>query len=133
MHYPLAASTTWTPRIWPFKVHVRGKQPYDELHRHLLVVKNLGPAASGRVQLGRRPLFWALKPSGLAFSGKLGFAETDMYWPLTHMVAPKQRGTAVSACHSKTDGWIGSLGYDGDPAFSGGRRTGVWLSHGGAR
>ncbi len=32
---------------------------------------------------------------GLPFSGEYGFAETEMYWPLTHTVAPAGQGTAV--------------------------------------
>jgi hypothetical protein len=61
--------------------------------------------------------------SGLSFSGELGFAETDMFWTLTHMIAPKERSLQCTDCHGE-DGRLDwrALGYDDDPAFAGGRR-----------
>ena len=50
------------------------------------------------------------------FSGEYGFAETESWWKLNHMVAPKADALKCVACHgddSRMD-WA-ALGYDGDP------------------
>ena len=62
--------------------------------------------------------------NGLAYSGEYDFAPTDMYWPITHMVAPKEQALQCDNCHVE-DGegvldWR-ALGYEGDPMFYGGR------------
>ena len=49
-----------------------------------------------------------------------GFAETTMYWPQTHMVAPKERALQCQSCHAEGGrmDWA-ALGYDGDPILQG--------------
>ena len=42
-----------------------------------------------------------MKDAGLPFSGKVDFIETEMYWPIAHMVAPKEKALACTECHSK--------------------------------
>jgi hypothetical protein len=61
--------------------------------------------------------------SKIPYSGKYGFAETEMYWPLSHMVSTKEKALACTDCHgerSRMD-WK-ALGYAGDPIQTGGRR-----------
>lgn len=108
-------------RIWPFKVH-RGVQPYDTQNAYLLA-----PVTAGKDGYWSK-FDWDLafrlgeKTSGLAFSGKYGWAKTEMVWPLTHMVAPKDKAMGCTECHgerSRLD-WK-ALGYPGDPIKSGGR------------
>jgi hypothetical protein len=36
---------------------------------------------------------------GVPFSGKVDFIKTQMYWPITHMVAPAKDALACSECH----------------------------------
>ena len=36
---------------------------------------------------------------GLAYSGEYGFADTVMFWPITHMVAPAQQALQCVDCH----------------------------------
>jgi octaheme c-type cytochrome (tetrathionate reductase family) len=108
-------------RIWPFKVH-RGDQIFDAEYRHLLIPKTVGPDGywetfdwDAAARLGSRA-------SGLRYSGKYGFAETEMYWPLTHMVGPKEEALRCHDCHesgARID-WR-ALGYSGDPVRWGGR------------
>jgi len=104
-----------TARIWPFKV-MRGKQPYDTVNNSFLVSHLFGKDDAA---------FWktfnwdkALR-AGMAeakeigqtdmdFSGKFDFVETEMYWPITHMVAPKEDALACNECHSK-DGRLAKL------------------------
>jgi hypothetical protein len=40
-----------------------------------------------------------MKAAGLPFSGTVGFVETEMYWPITHMVAPKEQALRCDDCH----------------------------------
>jgi octaheme c-type cytochrome (tetrathionate reductase family) len=108
-------------RIWPFKVH-RARQPYDSGNDYLFPPVTGGPGGywttfdwDGAFRLGS-------KASNIAYSGKHGFAPTEMYWPLSHMVAPKEKALACTDCHgerSRLD-WKG-LGYPGDPITTGGR------------
>ncbi len=88
-------------RIWPVK-RVHGKQPYDTEHLTLLVPHTATPDDTA---------FWynfdwakALKAgadaSGQPYSGKFAFVETSMLWPITHMVAPKERALGCAECHA---------------------------------
>ena len=57
-----------------------------------------------------------MKASGLAYSGEYGFAETAMYWPINHMVAPKEKALKCDDCHGEKGrmDWA-ALGYGKDP------------------
>ncbi|MGF1548398.1 MAG: tetrathionate reductase family octaheme c-type cytochrome [Thiotrichales bacterium] len=96
-------------RIWPFKV-MRGKQPYDTVNNVLLVAHLFGKSenaywrsydwdkalVSGMAEAKR------IGQTQVEYSGKFDFVETKMYWPITHMVAPKEDALACAECHSKT-------------------------------
>ena len=60
--------------------------------------------------------------TGLDYSGSYAFAETEMYWPTTHMVQPKEKALQCGDCHSEQGrlDWA-ALGYPGDPIEWGGR------------
>ena len=60
--------------------------------------------------------------TGLPYSGEYGFANTTMFWPQTHMVAPKTVALQCQACHSEGGrmDWE-ALGYPGDPIKWGSR------------
>jgi len=108
-------------RIWPFKIHL-ARQPYDEVYRHLLVVKTAGAGGYWTEFDWDKAARLGSEASGLPYSGKVGFAETDMYWPLTHMVAPRERALQCTDCHGEGNrmDWK-ALGYGDDPALTGGR------------
>ena len=40
---------------------------------------------------------------GLPYSGEYGFVETIMYWPVNHMVAPKDQAVGCAECHVRGD------------------------------
>ena len=42
-----------------------------------------------------------MKVAGRPFSGKVDFINTQMSWPITHMVAPAEDSLACDECHSK--------------------------------
>jgi hypothetical protein len=110
-------------KIWPFKVH-RANQIYDKVHNYLLQPKTVGEGGYWTefdwdlaARLGSEAV-------GLDYSGDYGFAPTEMYWPLSHMVAPKENALQCTDCHgeeSRMD-WIG-LDYFGDPLRWGGRHV----------
>ena len=102
-------------RIWPFKV-MRGKQPYDTVNNSFLVSHLFGKddAAYWKSFDWNKALragmaeAKAVGQTEMDFSGKFDFVETRMYWPLTHMVAPKEDALACNECHSK-DGRLAKL------------------------
>ena len=57
-----------------------------------------------------------MKESGLPFSGEYGFAPTEMYWRIDHMVSPKEKALGCLDCHGDNGrmDWK-KLGYKGDP------------------
>ena len=40
-----------------------------------------------------------MKASGVEYSGEMAFVETEMSWPITHMVAPKEDALECWQCH----------------------------------
>ena len=99
-------------RIWPVK-RFQGKQPYDLVHGHLLVPHTATPDDTA---------FWfnfdwpkALKAgaeaTGKPYSGRHDFVQTEMLWPITHMVAPKEQAVSCVQCHTaSSQGRLAGLG-----------------------
>lgn len=90
-------------KIWPMKV-MRGKQPYDPINKTFIYPKLFGPKGSGAYWSDfdwKKSAKAGMKYAGKPFSGEVGFVETKMYWPLTHMVAPKEEALKCSECHSR--------------------------------
>ena len=96
-------------RIWPFKA-MRGKQPYDTENKTLLMNHVFGKDDSafwGNFDWGKA-LAFAAKATNAVYSGKFAFVESVYYWPITHMVAPKEKALACVQCHAK-DGRLKDL------------------------
>ncbi|MFZ5921032.1 MAG: tetrathionate reductase family octaheme c-type cytochrome [Chloroflexota bacterium] len=108
-------------KIFPFKVHV-AKQPYDVLNNYLLAPITSGTDGYWTNFDWDQAFQLAVPITGLQYSGQYGFAETWMYWPITHMVQPKENALQCDACHSDNGrfDWQ-ALGYPGDPIEWGGR------------
>lgn len=123
MNSPTADITDPTARIWPFKIH-RAMQIYDSEYNYLLVPKTYGEGGYWvDFDWGEAARLGA-EATGLAYSGQYDFAPTDMYWPITHMVAPKEQALQCDTCHVENGEGIldwRALGYEGDPMFYGGR------------
>jgi octaheme c-type cytochrome (tetrathionate reductase family) len=97
-------------RIWPVK-RFTGKQPYDVEHRQLLVP---------HTAIQDDTAFWynfdwpkaltaGAEASGKPFSGQYDFVRTEMLWPITHMVAPKEQAVSCVQCHS-ANGRLAGIG-----------------------
>jgi octaheme c-type cytochrome (tetrathionate reductase family) len=107
--------------IFPFKVHI-ARQPYDTVNNYLL-----------QPLTAREDGFWTTfdwpsalqlgaEETNMEFSGQFDFAETWMYWPVTHMVTPAETALTCNYCHGPEGrmDWQ-ALGYNGDPVDWGGR------------
>ena len=121
INYPRGSARDPRARIWPFKVH-RARQPYDTVNGHLLTPRTSGHGGFWTTFNWDSALRLGAEDAGIGYSGKHGFAATEMYWPLSHMVATKDKALQCVDCHGegRRMNWT-CLGYDGDPAFRGGR------------
>ena len=50
-----------------------------------------------------------MKQVHLPYSGHFGFVETEMYWPVNHMVSPKEQAVGCTECHTRNNGRLASL------------------------
>ncbi len=95
------SATDGKSMIWPIK-RFGGKQPYDTVNKTLIT-----PHTAGNDDTGYwKNLEWnkaievGMKTSGTPYSGKFDFIKTQMDWPITHMVAPKDKALGCADCHS---------------------------------
>lgn len=121
INFPRGGARDPRARIWPFKVH-RAKQPYDVVNGHLLTPRTSGHDGFWTSFNWDQALRLGAGDVGLSYSGKFDFAATEMYWPLSHMVAPREKALQCVDCHGEGGrmDWK-ALGFDGDPAFRGSR------------
>ncbi len=100
-------------RIIPVKVH-RAKQIYDSVYRYLiqpkLVSTKPGDGGFWTEFNWQRSAEEGMKLVRLPYSGKFGFAETEMSWPVNHMVSPKNQTVGCNECHVREQGRLASLG-----------------------
>ena len=110
--------------IWPMKVF-RGSQPYDPVNKTLVTPHTAGndDTAYWKNFGWEKAIATGMKASGAPFSGKVDFINTEMSWPITHMVAPKGDAVRCNECHArggrldKIEG-IYIPGRDGNPWVS---------------
>ena len=105
-------------KIYPFKV-MRGKQPYDKQQNVILVPKLYGPTGFWKTNDWNAAFKEGMASVNLTYSGEYAFAETESWWKVNHMVAPKEAALKCKDCHagegsSRID-WA-ALGYKGDPS-----------------
>ncbi len=87
--------------IWPMKV-MRGVQPFDPVNKTLVMPHTAGNDAIGfwKNLEWEKAIADGMQNMGAPFSGKVDFIKTEMFWPITHMVAPKDKALACAECHS---------------------------------
>jgi hypothetical protein len=99
-------------KIIPVKIHL-GDQIYD-VKNNILIQPKLYSDFEGD------SAFWkdfdwhtaseaGMKRVGLPYSGEFGFIETEMYWPINHMVAPKEQTLGCAECHTRENGRLAKL------------------------
>ena len=113
--YPLGDRQDAKAKIWPFKVH-RGDQPFDKQNNIFLIPNLFGPEGYWTKFDWDLALRNGSKVTGQPYSGEYGFAKTEMYWPLSHMVQTKDRALTCRDCHGEGGrmNWQ-ALGFDADP------------------
>jgi octaheme c-type cytochrome (tetrathionate reductase family) len=99
-------------KIWPVKVH-RGKQIYDPVNKTLIQPKLWSPVKGDSAYW--KDFDWNIAAKagmdylGLPYSGEYDFIETEMYWPLNHMVSKKTESLKCIDCHSRNDSRLAGL------------------------
>ncbi len=106
-------------KIYPFKIH-KGVQIYDSKNNYFITPKVFG-------KKGDPDAYWinydwnkaaaaGMKATGLDYSGEYGFAPTEMYWRINHMVVPADNALKCLDCHGDNGrlDWQ-ALGYEADP------------------
>jgi octaheme c-type cytochrome (tetrathionate reductase family) len=110
-------------RIAPFKV-MRGKQPYDTQFAYLITPHLFGKNGYWSTFDWDSASRIGMEASGLPYSGSYAFVETEMSWPINHMVAPASEALSCTNCHGKKGekrfDWK-ALGYKRDPITRGSR------------
>ena len=98
-------------RIWPTKVF-RGKQMYDK-GNNTLVITSLSDDPKTALWKNydvTKAVAAGMKHAGKEFSGEVGWIETEMSWPITHMVAPKEDVVDCHQCHRENGRLAGIKG-----------------------
>ena len=108
-------------KITPYKI-VEGRQPADAGHGYL-VIPRLWEGYWNHFDWNRAAEE-GMRVAGLPYSGELIFVKTIMHWRLNHEIVPKEQALSCTDCH-RPDGVMDfkALGYQGDPAITGGRTT----------
>lgn len=110
-------------RIWPFK-RMHTVQPFDKGNNTLVYMHLWGEddaAFWGNYDFAEA-IAAGMEENGIPYSGEWGFIETYSYWPITHMVAPKEDAVACGECHAAKGRLAGLTGF-----YLPGRRAPVWL------
>jgi octaheme c-type cytochrome (tetrathionate reductase family) len=99
-------------KIIPVKIH-GGKQIYDSQYMWLIQPKLYAdkPGEGGFWQDfdWNRAAQAGMDAVGKPYSGKYGFVQSEMYWPINHMVSPASESVACKECHTRNDGRLAGL------------------------
>ncbi len=111
--------------IWPAKL-MKGKQPYDMENNSFVALHTVGKDGFWKTFDWQKSIEIGMSSADLPFSGKYGFIETEMSWPLAHMVAPAEESLVCEDCHAK-DGRLAEI----TDVYIPGRDANKWLDLGG--
>jgi octaheme c-type cytochrome (tetrathionate reductase family) len=110
-------------KISPFKV-MSGKQPYDPENKYLIIPHLYGEDGYWKTFNWISASEIGMNEVDLNFSDSVDFIETEMYWPINHMVMTAANSLKCTSCHGKGGknrlDWK-ALGYPDDPIKKGGR------------
>ncbi|MCX6150608.1 MAG: tetrathionate reductase family octaheme c-type cytochrome [Ignavibacteriales bacterium] len=99
-------------KITPVKIH-RAKQPFDPVTK-MLIQPKLYAEKKGEGALWKdfdwiRASEVGMKDVNLPFSGKVAFIQTEMYWPVNHMVSSKEKSVTCNECHTRDNSRLAGL------------------------
>jgi octaheme c-type cytochrome (tetrathionate reductase family) len=88
--------------IWPVKTF-RGTQPFDPVNKTLVTPHTAGNDDTGYWKNldWNKAITTGMNATGAPFSGQVDFIKTEMSWPITHMVAPKEKALGCVECHTQ--------------------------------
>jgi octaheme c-type cytochrome (tetrathionate reductase family) len=95
-------------RIKPVKIH-RGIQPYDPVNKTLVIPKLFPGSGPDKGNAYWKAFDWGrsieagMAYAGLEYSGEYDWIQTEMIWPLSHMVKPAAEAVACGECHTRSD------------------------------
>jgi octaheme c-type cytochrome (tetrathionate reductase family) len=95
-------------KIIPVKIH-RGKQIYDTQYDYLIQPETTGDDGFFKELNWEKASEKGMKAADLPFSGKYGFVETEMYWPVNHMIPPKEQAVSCTECHTRDNSRLANL------------------------
>lgn len=99
-------------KIIPVKIH-RAKQPYDKVTKMLIQPKlfsdKTGEGAFWKDFDWERASEIGMKDVNLPFSGDITFINTEMNWPINHMVSSKDKSLKCIQCHTRNDSKLKNL------------------------
>ena len=90
-------------RIWPFK-RMEGRQAYDADLNELVYTHVWGPDTDTALWTNfdwAKAIQAGMEAAEEPYSGNFDFVDTYMYWPITHMVAPKHDALHCGNCHAE--------------------------------
>lgn len=99
-------------RIWPFK-RMETIQPYDKGNKTFVYMHLWGNdenAFWGNYDFGRA-IRAGMELGGMPYSGEYDFINTWSFWPITHMVAPKEGAVQCQECHGKNSRLAGLIDF----------------------
>ena len=109
-----------TAKIWPVK-HFTGKQPYDSVYNTLVIPHLFGKddTAYWTNFDWQKAIQSGMDYVDVPYSGQYDFVETEMYWPITHMVAPATDAVRCQECHTSEGSRLDfhALGYAEDEVY----------------
>lgn len=99
-------------KIIPVKIH-KAIQPYDKINKMLIQPKlfadKTGEGAFWKDFDWQRASGTGMEEVNLPFSGDISFVETEMYWPVNHMVSSKEESLQCIQCHTRNDSRLKDL------------------------
>lgn len=99
-------------KIVPVKIHA-ARQPFDPVNKILiqpkLFAEKKGEGAFWKDFNWQTASEIGMKDVNLPFSGKIEFIRTEMYWPINHMVAPKEQTVKCGECHTRNNSRLAAL------------------------
>lgn len=115
LNWPQGNRTDPRSKIFPFKV-MEAVQPYDKVRKVIAVPKLFGKTGYWKTFDWNDAIKQGMETVGQEYSGEYGFAPTEAWWKLNHMVAPKEMALKCADCHGEKGrmDWA-ALGYAGDP------------------
>ncbi len=89
-------------KIIPVKRHA-GRQIYDPVNQTMILPHLFGKDSTSYWKNfdWNKAAKTGMESIGQPYSGKFGFVATEMYWPINHMVAPREESLKCIDCHTQ--------------------------------